>query len=53
MAFDSGDAGDNPCPKCGSEDVVSGYGCDVGPSIGTYVMCLACGHVLKFTPDNG
>jgi len=38
------------CPKCGSNEHISGYGFGVGP-LGSYTVCEGCDEVLEFEPD--
>jgi len=39
-----------PCPKCGHERVLSGYGYAAG-KLGSYEMCASCGETLTFEAD--
>ena len=38
------------CPKCGSNDHISGYGLACGP-MGSYTICNSCDALLEFCPD--
>jgi hypothetical protein len=38
------------CPKCGSNDHITGYGLACGP-MGAYTLCEGCDAVLELFPD--
>ena len=38
------------CPKCGSNEHVTGYGFAAGP-LGGYTFCEGCDAILELTPD--
>lgn len=38
------------CPKCGSTEIMGGYGFAAGP-FGAYEMC-ECGYVISVDPDS-
>ena len=38
------------CPKCGSNEHISGYGFAAGP-LGGYTFCEGCDAILELMPD--
>lgn len=38
------------CPKCGSEEHITGYGLAMG-QMGAYTVCEGCDLLLEFMPD--
>jgi hypothetical protein len=38
------------CPKCGSNEHITGYGLACGP-MGAYTICEGCDALLEFAPD--
>lgn len=38
------------CPKCASNEHVTGYGFAAGP-LGMYTFCCGCDELIEFSPD--
>jgi len=38
------------CPKCSSNEHVTGYGFAAGP-LGSYTFCEGCDELIEFAPD--
>lgn len=38
------------CPKCGSQEHITGYGMAFGP-MGSYTVCEGCDALIEFSPD--